>query len=443
VNRVLFLAYHFPPIGGAGVQRSVKFVRHLPELGWEPTVITGPQTGRGRWTPVDDSLVADLPREVEVRRLSQPPPAESTGWRRRAERLARLDAPFARWWVEGAVAAGRGVENTDVIFASMSPFESAVAAARLGRELGTPWVADLRDPWALDEVAVFPTAVHRRVELRRMSRLLSTAAAVIMNTEEAARAARSLPGLDRTPIHAIPNGWDASDFRGPPAPVDTSVLSIVHTGYLHTELGLRHRRTARLRGLVGGTAVAVDFLPRSHVYLLRALDRVLAARPDALGTIELHLAGVLSAEDARVIEAFPHRDVVRAHGYVPHSESVSMVRSAGLLFLPMHDLPDGHRARIVPGKAYEYLASERPILAAVPDGDARDLMESLRDSRVHVCRPKDVACMAAAIERELDRPPSERVAPARRRAMLAQYERGELSHRLADVLAEAARVPAR
>jgi glycosyltransferase involved in cell wall biosynthesis len=436
VKRVLFLSYYFPPIGGAGVQRSVKFVRHLPGFGWQPVVVTGPGSEAGRWAPPDESLVADAPPNLDVRRLTDPVPPETTGAWRRAERLARVTTPFARWWIDGAVEVARQVEDVDVIYASMSPFETAVAARRLARTFGKPWVADLRDPWALDEISVFPTALHRRAELRRMSSLLSTAAAVIMNTEEAARAARTLPGLARTPVSAIPNGWDASDFAGPAPPQNARTLSIVHTGYLHTALGRAYRRSARVRAILGGAETGIDFLPRSHVYLLRALDRVIGGHPAARERIELHLAGVLSSEDEREIERFPHPGMVRTHGYIPHSESVRLVRSAGLLFFPMHDLPVGKRARIVPGKAYEYLASRRPILAAVPDGDARDLMTA--SERAYVCRPMDVACMAAAIERELDRPEAERAVPARRDERLAQYERRELTRRLARELRGAA-----
>ena len=75
------------------------------------------------------------------------------------------------------------------------------------------------------------------------------------------------------------------------------------------------------------------------------------------------------------------------------------MRSADLLFLPMHDLPPGRAAGIVPYKTYEYLAAERPILAAVPDGDARDL---LRVPHATLCRPKDVEAMAAAIADAID-----------------------------------------
>ncbi len=74
------------------------------------------------------------------------------------------------------------------------------------------------------------------------------------------------------------------------------------------------------------------------------------------------------------------------------------MRSADLLFLPMHDLPAGRRAGLVPQKTYEYLAAGRPILAAVPDGDARDLLDASGVARL--CRPADAAAMAAAVAAE-------------------------------------------
>ena len=211
MRRVLFLAYHFPPVGGSGVQRSLAFVRYLRESGYEPVVVTGPGPAGGRWTPADPSLADDLPADLEVLRLGpEPEPAGRGG--RRAERLLGLESRFARWWVEGAVAAGRRASGIDLVYASMCPFETAGAAAALSRALGRPWVADLRDPWALDELAVYPSAFHRRRELRRMRRLLGTASVVVMNTEEAARAARErFPELAGR-VSTIPNGFDASSF---------------------------------------------------------------------------------------------------------------------------------------------------------------------------------------------------------------------------------------
>jgi glycosyltransferase involved in cell wall biosynthesis len=423
VSDVLFLAYHFPPTGGAGVQRSAKFARYLPELGYRPLVLTGPGAVGGRWTPEDRSLLADIPESVEVHRITAQPP-ESGRARARAERWLRLRTPFARWWVEGAVAQGAALgARADLIYASMSPFQSAEAAARLSRRLRLPWVADLRDPWALDEMIVYPSALHRRLERRRMRTLLASAAAIVMNTAEAAAAlTETFPELRGKLVEVIPNGYDAADFEGPDPPRDDGRFTIVHAGYLHTELG---RSLGRARRLLGGSLTGVDIGTRSHLYLIEAIERVIGARPELTPFVTVDLAGVLSDQDRAAISS----PVVRTLGYLSHPETIRLVRGADLLFLPMHDLPPGSRARIVPGKTYEYLASGRPVLAAVPAGDARDLL--VRCDNALVCAPADVAAMARAIEGEAVRFLERGHAPTRRPDAVLPFERRALSARLA------------
>lgn len=431
MRRVLFLAYHFPPVGGAGVQRSVKFVRHLRDFGWEPVVLTGPETRADRWTPEDDSLARDVPAETEIVRLASSPPPPSEGWRDRAERWLGLADPFRSWWIDGAVAAGAG-QGVELVYASMSPFESGEAAAELAGRLATPWVADLRDPWALDEMQVYPTRLHRRLELRRMRSTLASAAAVVMNTKEAASLVRGFPELAATPVHAIPNGYDAADFADPPRERADGVFRIVHSGYLHTDTGLRERRGGLVRRLAGGRVAGVDILTRSHVFLLEAIGRLLDAEPSLADRIELHLAGVLSSGD---LEAAAGSPVVRTPGYLPHREATRLLQTADLLFLPMHDLPPGRRATIVPGKTYEYLATGRPILAAVPDGDARDLLE--RAGNATLVRPRDVEAMAHALAAHVARAERGEPAPAARWEAIERYERRALTERLAAVFDDA------
>ncbi len=396
MTRALILAYYFPPIGGAGAQRPAKFVRYLPSVGVEPIVITGPGDSVGRWTPTDDSLAAEIDPETSVHRIAGPEPSGSKGWRGRSERWLGLRAPWSRWWVEGTVELGKAMNDVDLIYAWMSPYESAEAASRLSVALGKPWVADLGDPWALDEMMVFPSAVHRQAELRRMRRLLSSAAAIVMSTPEAAARVRTkFPELAGRPIVAIPNGFDAFDFVGPPPERADDAFRIVHTGYLHTELGLRQRRTAPIRRLLGGEPHSVDIMTRSHVFLLRAISKLAEKEPELAERLEVHLAGVLSNADREIADRFRG---VRTHGYLPHSEAIQLIRSADLLFLPMQNLPSGVRSSTVPGKTYEYVASGRPILAAVPEGDAKDIVVAAGGD---VCGPDDVDRMAGIIRERL------------------------------------------
>ena len=431
-RRLLFHSYHFPPIGGSGSQRPLRLARSLPDHGWEPVVVTGGGATEDRWAPEDRTLAAEIPADLRVLRVpAAGEPAAADRWRGRAERWLRLESAWARWWVEGSVAAGTdAAHDADLIYVWMQPYVSAEAGARLSRLSGRPWVADLGDPWALDEMMAYPSALHRRHDERRMRRLLGTAAAVVMSTPEAAaRVAERFPELAERPLVAIPNGFDAADFSGPARERESGRFRIVHTGYLHTELGRQFRETRRLRRLLRGSAPGLDILTRSHVVLVEAVDRLLREEPALADELELHLAGVLTDADREVAARCP---VACLHGFVTHERSVELMRGADLLFLPMQNLPPGTRATIVPGKTYEYLASGTPVLAAVPDGDARDLLTAAGNARL--CRPDDAAGMAAAIRAELERHRRGEPKAAPDPEVVARYEYGRLAAELARVL---------
>jgi glycosyltransferase involved in cell wall biosynthesis len=425
MKQVLFVAYFFPPYGGGGVQRSIKFVRYLPDLGYRPVVLTRPLNASVLHAPPDGSLEASVSEEADVLRVPGPEPTREGGWTGRAQRWFRLPDSLDRWWPESVVAEGRAAaEESDVLFATMSPFESGEAVAELARDTGKPWIADLRDPWALDEWRVYPSALHRRLEQRRMGRALSSADAIVMNTREAARAlVARFPELARKQVVTIPNGFDASDFAGPAPERSDGAFRIVHAGAVHTD----PKATRAIRRLLGGEARGLDISTRSHLVLLRAVAAVLAARPGLRTKLEVHLAGVIGEADRALLPA----DVVHAHGYLPHAETIALLRSADLLFLPMHDLPAGVRSRIVPGKTYEYLGARRPILGALPDGDARDLL--VEAGNAALCRPGDVDGMARLILEQVDRAERGEPVPAPRADVLARYERRALTARLAAV----------
>jgi glycosyltransferase involved in cell wall biosynthesis len=432
VRRLLFHSYHFPPIGGSGAQRPLKMARHLPSFGYEPVVVTrgGPERD-GRWTPEDATLADEIPSSLEVWRVpAAEEPTPKARWRPLAERWLRVRHQWTAWWIDASHRVGlEAGADADLIYVWMQPYASADAGVALARDLDLPWVADLGDPWALDEMIVYPSALHRRLELRHMAATLSTASAIVMSTPEAARRLRhALPELAERPIVAIPNGFDASDFAGPPPPRECGRFRIVHTGYLHTELGEQHRRRRLLRRSLGGSARGLDILTRSHAFLVDALDLLLREDPQLGETIELHLAGVANEADERVSARCP---VVERHGYLSHADSIALMRSADLLFLPLHKLPQGTRATIVPGKAYEYLASGTEILAALPDGDARDILTEAGNATL--VEPDDVEGLAAAIRSALERSragASPRVADP---SVVARFEYRRLAGELASV----------
>jgi glycosyltransferase involved in cell wall biosynthesis len=396
--KVLFIAYYFPPVGGAGVQRAQKFVQYLPSEGFLPVVITGPASSEDRWTPQDKTLITSIPAEVQVHRIEGPIPSANGKLRSRLETWLALPSSFSKWWIQSATeVAYRAADGDALIFATMSPFESGEVARQLSQRLGIPWVADLRDPWALDEMQVYPTALHRRVDMAKMEKLLSSAAVIVMNTPEASAALKAaFPKLRDKEVVTITNGFDREDFAARIMPRCDAKFRIVHSGYLHTDNGLRLRKKQFYR-LLGGAEAGVDILTRSHTVLLEAVDRWCSERPEVGGDLEILFAGQTSKADRDFAGGSRVARAVRFTGYLSHQDSVELVRTADLLFLPMHNLPPGRSSRIVPGKAYEYMAAGRPILAAVPDGDARKYLE--QSGTGLICRPDDVSGMIRVLDR--------------------------------------------
>ena len=173
-----------------------------------------------------------------------------------------------------------------------------------------------------------------------------------------------------------------------------------------------------------GSVKGLDILTRSHVNLVEAINQLLARRPELEQTLELHLAGALTDADREVASRC---SVAKLHGYMTHADSVRLMKSADLLFLPMQNLPSGVRATIVPGKTYEYLAAGRPILAAVPAGDAHDILEEAGNAVL--VDPDDVEGIATGIERELERRSNGAAPAAPDPEVVSRYEYTTLARR--------------
>ena len=224
---------------------------------------------------------------------------------------------------------------------------------------------------------------------------LSSAAAVVMNTPESAAAARAhLRQLDPARVHAIPNGYDGADFEDEVEPTDDGVFRIAHAGLLHTGLGRDHRRSAGLRRVLGGSLGDVDILPRSHVYLLEAVDRLLEETPALRGRLRVELAGALTEDDRALAADDPcGRPRLPARIATPSACCGARTCCSCRCTTSSRRLP---HAPIVPGKTYEYLASRdrfsRPCRPATPATCSR-----LSGQRVRVLRPADVGATAPVI----------------------------------------------
>jgi glycosyltransferase involved in cell wall biosynthesis len=263
----------------------------------------------------------------------------------------------------------------------------------------------------------------------RMERLLSTATLIIMNTPEATLALKTaFPRLRNKEVVTIPNGFDYADFSAPVKERRDGKFRIVHSGYLHTDNGVELRKRGIYR-LLGGAQSGVDILTRSHTVLLDAIERWRAQHPEIVNDLEIVFAGKTSEQDRTVVNESGISSLVQFPGYISHKDSVELVRTADLLFLPMHNLPAGTRSRIVPGKTYEYMATGRPILAAAPDGDARDFLNQCGTAMI--CRPDDAAGMVQILAEVYRAWKNKRPTTHCNQPFVEQFERRNLTRNLA------------
>ena len=337
--RVLVLAYHYPPVGGAGVQRTTAFCRLLGEHGYEPVVVTG-RGARGRWTPEDRSLAAGL--DHRIHRVELPEPTSSDGVRL-GDRLARLGLMHGRWanWVDrrsarrGARRAARGRRGRDL---------REHVAVRVGSGGRPP---ERRGGRPVDRRPA------RSLGARRDDRLPLGAApsagpgthgprarigdaVVVMNTPGAAAAAIArVPGA--SPRHVDPERLRPRRLRRAAAAAVTTACC----GSCTPATCTRRSDSDTARGARRGAAASASRSTSCPAATSSCSRRSRACRPAVRDSVELHLAGSLRAADEIAISRRRRRTACASYGYLGHAASVELVRGADLLFCPMHDLPAG------------------------------------------------------------------------------------------------------
>ena len=367
--RLLVLTYYWPPSGGAGVQRCLKWVKYLPELGVQPTVITV-DPDQASYPVRDESLLREVPAGVRVLRTPTLEPFESyqklTGRAvphggfanegkpsavQQAMRFVRgnffLPDPRRGWnryalaAVDKLLAAG---EQFDAVLTSSPPHSTQLIGLEIQKRYGLPWLADLRDPWT---DIYYTKDLHRTppaawLDARYERQVLSRADAVLVTSPETERLfRRKLPDLAQGKIVVLPNGYDEPDFQQPSVP-PTDCLRLTHTGTI----------TARYRidKLLKAVAECQRLYPQVP-WRLRFVGQV-----DA-GVREQVVAAGLSA----VTEFLP---------FVPHQQSVAYLLTSSALLMAIPDV--ALNRGILPGKIFEYIAARKPVLCVGPAGSDAD-----------------------------------------------------------------------
>ena len=426
--RLLLIAFYFPPAGGGGVQRTLKFCRHLPEFGVDVDVLAPSDP---KWFAVDEPLMAEIPAATTVHRTRFLGPRSSfrgdalrgsSGPRRAAvharyayERALIPDkaAPWAATAVPAAVRIVRR-RHIDAIMTTSPPPSVHLIGAAVAAATARPWVADLRDSWLAHPHRRYESRgvrAKRAVE-RTMARTVARRASALVAVTEAIAA--ELGGLDPSAAaktHVIGHGVDLSDFDGL-AYAPEGPFTIVHTGAF--------------------------FGQRSPRPFLTAVRDLLARREDLRGQVRVRFVGDLRASDRAWARALHIDDAWEETGFLPFRDAVAAQRSAdALLLLIPH--ADGRGDTVISGKVYEYLAARRPVLAAVPPaGVAAELVRSAGAGEV--VDSDDAGAQSRALEALVDTRRNGGLPDIELPAGLAErMSRRARAAELADVLREVAR----
>jgi len=423
VRRLLVLCYFFPPHGGGGVHRVLGFTRHLPDHGWDCSVVCA---GESDYWITDERLRARVSPRTEVVRV----PGGSPLWAwlklrrrdrgRRPERafglLRRLSDfwlipdPYVTWAGRCRAAGARLLRRGrfDAMLSTSPPDSVHLAASSLRERFALPWVADFRDPWMGLYHRPPPTAWHAARQAALERRVLRTADLVTTATRAHARDLEARSEARPRRVAHIPNGFephgaDAAPEAGvadaAPEPGDGKFL-IVFTGTLAK-------------------------MPEANVFL-EALHELLARRPEARRRLRAKLAGPYETGYAdRAVALGLTPGIVEFLGSLAYDAARELQRRADLLVLWKMERMDA----TVPGKLYEYLDSGRPVLAALGDGDeAAALLERAGGACVP---PGARAALAEAIERRYLEWRQGGRAPSRRPEWLEALTRARLAAQLA------------
>ena len=342
MKSLLMIAFHFPPLAGSsGIQRTLRFAKHLPQFGWHPTILT---THERAYERTSHDQLGDIPDGVEVVRAPAWDTARHLALGGHYPRALACPDRWLSWW-PGAVWVGSKLMRRSPPDAIWSTYPIATAhliGASLARRSGVPWIADFRDPMAQDDYPTDPMIWRSFDRIER--RTVEAAAACTFTTPSALAMYR-----DRYPRHGarlscLENGYDEDSFQFEvaPVPLNPGKLTLLHSGIVYPS-------------------------ERDPTFLFEALRLLKEQHPEAFARVVLRFRAPVHEELLRELAA--RNTVSSAIEVLPpigYADALSEMRRAdGLLVLQASNC----NAQI-PAKLYEYLRAERPVLVfSDPAGD--------------------------------------------------------------------------
>ncbi len=397
-KKLLMVAYLYPPHGGGGTQRTVKFAKYLPTFNIEPIILT---SASQRKRHQDNSY--DSANQHKVIR------AESISLN---DRFARLIEPFIspdiqKLWVNSAIKKGlvAGVRNqVDAVYSTSMPYSNHIVALTIANKLNIPWIADFRDLWTSNALykarAPWLKHLHKKLELK----LYKRADHICCASPTHRQVLIDNFGISPQKITTITNGFDQDDFKNiKPAESQPKKITMSYFGSFY------------------GKYRPDDFV--AAIKLLKEDNNPL------INKLQISFVGDMDRRSRALLQDPDIADLVSYQGYVPHAELEKTRLQSDAFFLYLPDLPEPIGASI-PQKVFEYLAGQRPIFAVLPKSDAADILNKYK--RSIIVEPGNPEIIARALNRFISEVLTGKLRSSSEN--LSAYDRRVLTGKLAEVI---------
>ncbi len=367
MNKVFMIAYQYPPMGGPGVQRTLKFTKYLKDFDWEPVVFTRDSAG----FICDDTLIQDIPENMYIIRGKAYDFEDLTGILKKPgkflSRKILIPDGAAVWKCMNRPAAFKYVseQKPDIIYSTSYPYSDHLLALGLKKKYPKiPWVADFRDEWMNNPYLLDKpyNTLRMRIESKMERETISNADAVIANTPVMMKNFIRSYGEFEYKFSCIPNGFDKDDFNEYKVSADKACnekMTFTYTGMLYgrrkPDLFLDCIRTLIDTGIIDKDKIKVKFIGKFTPGYFNGL-----------------------------CERFNLQDIISVSDYLPHKESIKQLLMSDVLLLIEGAGPGGEA--FYTGKLFEYMNAKKPIVAIIPEkGVAADLIKQSGTGYVADC----------------------------------------------------------
>ncbi|MEO6670925.1 MAG: glycosyltransferase [Ferruginibacter sp.] len=443
---ILFVAFEFPPLGGAGVQRSLKFVKYLPQFDINPIVITVNENDYPSVMPghaMDYTLTSDIPEGTIIEKFHckvQPPARNKLHeWIRM---YFSVTENFKEYWKEDLLKRLPGIMDKykpRAIYVSLPPFAMAPLWFDLLKEYELPLIVDFRDAWTQWCIAPNGSYFHYLVKLQQERQILNKAGRVVFSSDQTMKDMIGVhPSVDRGKFSVITNGYDGvieiADqlFIG-----DNKKIKIGYVGSFYYEPEAREqlfkpwwkRPPHRMLNYVPRKE---DWLYRSPFFFFKTIRSLIDKDPLLKDRIEIHFAGKKPHWLASQIESFGLNEICYHHGYLQHDDVISFQKNCDTLLITSAKVPGGRDFSIA-GKTFEYFTIGKPILAFVCEGSQKDVL--VETGMSVVCDPDDIHASGELVKKLFDG----KLVLQPDKAAIEKYNRRKLTKKLAGLIKELVR----